>query len=170
LRKDSVRRERIAIVGGTLTVDIFSTINTLTLRLTESGEDAAPRSNLLHDGTPTSLLLNGVVLEAALRWRDCYVLFVTDDVPFEDALHIYLLDANFHLLDSATLASIYSTGSFAAMQLLPPNRVSFHFFGDANWEVELLPEPQARLPFFSDPRGVTRPFAFSQRLIVRGAT
>lgn len=146
----------------------FSTINSLTLRLLESHADTGPRSELLSDGTPTALTLDGAVLEAALRWHDCYVVFLTDDIPSEDSLHIHLLDTYFRLLDTASLASMYSTGSFTALQLLPPDRLSFRFFGDAIWTLELLARPQMRLPFLSEPRGVTRPFGFSRRMIIRG--
>lgn len=146
----------------------FSTINSLALRLRQSNADTGPRSELLSDGAPTALTLDGAVLEAALRWHDCYVVFLSDDIPSEDALHIHLLATDFRLLDTASLASMYSTGSFAALHLLPPDRLSFRFFGDAIWTLELLAQPQMRLPFLSEPRGVTRPFGFSRRMIIRG--
>ena len=139
------------------------------LRLIPANEDDIPTSELLINGSATGTVLNGAVLEAALIWNDHFVVFLTDDMPYEDALHINLLNSKFELLDSASLASMYSTGSFERLQLLPPNRASFRFFGDTDWRIELLAQPAARIPFLSEPAGVKRAFGFSRRFIVQGA-
>jgi hypothetical protein len=149
----------------------FVIVDSLQLRSlsSESGnqKDSVPCSELLNNHVPTGAVVNGVILETAVRWHDCYVVILTDDIPYEESLHIYLLDANFRRLDVVELFAAYATGSFSALQLMPPDRLSFDFFGDARWDIELLPQPQWRLPFLHEPRGVSRPFGFFRRMIVR---
>ncbi len=142
------------------------TIDTFTLRVVAAHEEAAPTSELVHQGTPTGVLLAGVVLEAAVAWNESYLLFLTDDIPFEDSLHIHLLDTYFQPLDTASLSSMYATGSFSGLTMMPPDHLALRFFGDMDWRVELLSRPTARMPFFSEPAGVKRPMGFSRRFII----
>jgi hypothetical protein len=144
-------------------------IDTFALRVVAAGEDAAPTSELVYQGAPTGVVLAGAMLEAAVAWNESYLLFLTDDIPYEDSLHIHLLDANFQSQDTASLSSIYSTGSFSALTLMPPDQLVFRFFGDMDWRVELLSRPTARVPFLSEPAGVKRPMGFSRRFIIRAA-
>lgn len=148
-------------------MNTFSTISTLALRVIETADDESPRSELIADTEATGVTLTGVVLEAALRWRDQYVLFLTDDIPSEDSLHIYLLSATFSLIDSANLGSMYSTGSFRELNFISPDTLSFRFFGGTVWQLELLTQARPRLPFFSEPHGVSRRFGLSRRMIIR---
>lgn len=112
-------------------------------------------------------MVTGEVLEAAVRWKDCYLLFVTDAIPFEDSLRIYLFDARWHLLDSVKLGAMYSTGAFSDLELIPPDVVRFRFIGDIKWTLELLEQGVPSLPF-SDPKGVSRPFGFMKRFKLHG--
>ena len=142
-------------------------VESFALRVVAAGEDAAPTSELVYQGASTGVVLAGAVLEAAVAWNESYVLFLTDDISFEDSLHIYLLDANFQPQDTASLASMYATGSFSALTLMPPDQLGFRFFGDMDWSIELLSRPKARVPFLSEPAGVKRAIGFSRRLIIR---
>ncbi len=117
-------------------------------------------SELLLDGKPTGLIVTGAVLEAALEWHGCRVAFLTDDIPFEDMLRIYMFDANMTLLDTAVLGAMYSTGTFSELSLLPPNALTFRFFGGNVWRMVLLAEREFSIPFLSDPSGVSRKFKF----------
>ena len=147
----------------------LSVANTFTLRAIAACDDAAPTSELVQHGAPTGVLLAGVVLEAAVAWNESYVLFLTDDVPYEESLHIHLLSADFQLIDTASLSAMYATGSFSALTLMPPDRLSFRFFGDMDWRVELLSRPKLRIPFLSEPAGVKRSIGFSRRFIIRAS-
>jgi len=141
----------------------------LTTRLVhEAGEVERPTSEFFLHGKSTGKIISGAVLEAAVQWEDRYLLFMTDDVPFEDMLSIHLLDAQLNMLDSALIGSPYSTGSFSSLELSEPNTVRFRFIGDTLWSIELLSRPGFRVPFISEPLGVYRPFGFSRQFIVRG--
>lgn len=138
------------------------------LRLTSSwSENALARSEILASGNETGQVVTGEVLEASVRWKDCSILFVTDAIPFEDSLRIYLFDARWHLLDSAKLGAMYTTGAFSDLELASPNIVRFRFIGDITWELELLDRGVPSRPF-SDPKGVSRPFGFMKRFKLHG--
>ena len=141
--------------------------NELTIRALSADGDL-PQSELLRDGVPVFQRVPGAVLEAAVQWQDHYLLFVTDDVPYEDFLHIILLDAQWRTVDCATLGGPYTTGSFSALSLLAPSTVRFRFIGDTDWELELLSASVFRIPLLGDPVGVTRPFGFTRRFVLRG--
>jgi hypothetical protein len=141
----------------------------LTTRLVHGmGEGEVPTSEVLVNGTSTGKRISGAVLEAAVQWDNRYLLFMTDDVPYEEMLSIHLLDDQLDLLDSALIGGPYATGSFSSLELREQNTVCFHFIGDTTWSVELLSRPRFRMPFISEPPGVKRPLGFSRHFIVRG--
>lgn len=142
--------------------------DTITLRPRQASDADAPSSDLAIAGRTAAQPVAGVVLEAAFECAGRTLLFLTDDIPFEESLRIHLLDADLHLLDSATLGSMYSTGRFELLGLQQPRTVKFRFFGDTDWAVELLDAPASRMPFFGDPRGVQRPFGFVRHFKVHG--
>jgi hypothetical protein len=132
---------------------------------------AVARSEILLDGRATGLIVEGCVLEAAIRWRDCVLAFLTDDIPHEDALRIYLLDAppagRPCIADSAWIGAMYSTGAFRQLALREPDAVSFHFIGGTAWTLKLLAQETLSLPFFGEPKGVHRPFGLHRRFSLR---
>jgi hypothetical protein len=140
----------------------------LSTRLVPQPEDEIPRSEILLRGAPTGKQVNGAVLEAAIAWRDCFLLLLTNDIPYEEMLNIHLLDDTFTLLDTAILGAAYSTGSFRELVLIEPDQVGFQFIGGTPWRIELLNDPEFRLPLVSEPRGVSRPMGFSRRFRVHG--
>lgn len=127
-----------------------------------------PQSEIVIREQPTGKLIDGAILEAAVRCGDYYLAFVTDDIPHEDTLRIYLFDSHLSLIDSATLGAIYTTGSFGHVTLTPPDRIHFEFFGDTGWTLEILNHDELALPFIADPKGVSRPFGFHRRFRIYG--
>lgn len=125
-------------------------------------------SELLLDGKPTGLIVTGAVLEAALEWQGYRIAFLTDDIPFEDMLRIYMFDADMTLVDAAVLGAMYSTGTFAELNLQPPNALTFRFFGGTVWRMVLLAEREMAFPFLSDPSGVSRKFKFLRHFRIEG--
>ena len=131
-------------------------------------DQAMPQGEIVINGQSTGVLIDGALLEAAIGWDDCYLAFVTDDIPNEESLRIYLFDSDLNLVDSATIGAVYSTGSFGHLELLPPNVMRFEFFGDTKWELELLVRQELTLPLIADPKGVRRPLSFHRRFRIRG--
>lgn len=139
------------------------------LRLIDSARGVGmPQSELMLNRQPTGVVIDGAVLEAAIRWHDLLLVFVTDDIMHEDTLRIYLLDARLDIVDSAKLGWIYATGAFSLLELCPPDTVRFLFFGDTDWALELFDKDVFAVPFFNEPRGVSKPLRFHRRFQITG--
>ncbi|WP_380183497.1 hypothetical protein [Kalamiella sp. sgz302252] len=131
--------------------------------VTHAGKLTQTRSEVLLNGSSTGLLVAGKVPEAAVQVADNrYLLFITDDVIFEESLNVILIDLTLGILDRLELGQQYATGSFADL-CLEANSASFRFIGDNLWTVSILTRPALRLPF-SDPAGVSRPVGFKKYL------
>lgn len=98
----------------------------------------------------------GCVLEAAVQCPAGWLLFLTDDVPFEESLSIHLLGAHGQRLDSARIGVPYATDMFSGLRLLPPGAVQFRFLADAPWTLRLHARPVWRMPVWPRVAGVSR--------------
>jgi hypothetical protein len=107
------------------------------------------------DGRTSGEPLEGIVLEACVQHGNQYLLFLTDNIPFEDSLHIHLLDENLNRIDSATLGGAYTTGHFRNPTCEDSGKTTFEFFEDCVWELSVLANRRLRLPFVSGPPGVS---------------
>lgn len=130
--------------------------------------DAPPLCEVVRQAEPTGVLVPGAVLEVASQWGSFFLVLATDDVPFEEMLHVHLLDARLQLLDSARIGAAYTTGAFSALPSPLPDVLRFRFIGDTDWSVQVLPAPGFRVPLLSEPTGVSRALSFSRHFIVRG--
>lgn len=136
--------------------------------VTPSTSEVLPTSEIYIAGVATGKILEGAALEAALTWRDSILLFLTNDVPFEETLNIYLLDENLKLLDLARMYYIYATGVFSALDLTQEDTVRFSFYSGKVWTLRLLPKQIFALPIINDPAGVHRPFRLFRRFLLEG--
>ncbi|WP_241659892.1 hypothetical protein [Enterobacter cloacae] len=132
-------------------------VQSLSLILTrEAKELTQAQCDVMLNGESTGILVPGHILEAAVQVNDQrYILFLTDDVIFEESLTIALIDVHDGLKEIVRLGNEYSTGSFADLQITEDS-VNFRFIGDYIWTVEVSDSPRLRLPFISDPKGVKR--------------
>jgi hypothetical protein len=121
---------------------------------------ALPCSELVVAGRPTGLCVAGKVLEAAVEIDGRYLLFLTEGVTMEERLSIHLVSAQARLLDTASVGLMVALGLFARLKLAPPHEVRFRFLGDAQWCVEVHPEPRWAWPFAGEAPGVRRPFGW----------
>ncbi|WP_373991259.1 hypothetical protein [Duganella sp. BuS-21] len=131
--------------------------------ITPSTSDTEPVCEVTVAGAATSTVLDGAVLEAALTWKEYVLLFLTNDVPFEDTLNIYLLDRHLNVADYARMYFMYSTGIFSHLDLTEDDTVRFEFLGEMTWTLKLFPEKKFAIPIVSAPLGVHRPHTFFQR-------
>lgn len=129
----------------------------------EPTSEMMPLCEVTIAGAPTGVILQGATFEAALKWNEYILLFLTDDIPFEESLNIYLLDQHINIADSAKIYFIYSTGVFSDLDLTEADTVRFRFIGEMIWELKLFSEKKFALPIISAPMGVHRPFKFFQR-------
>jgi hypothetical protein len=117
------------------------------------GENETPRSKVLLDGTPTSTTVPGVVLEAQYRYGEGYLLLTTENIPYEEALHILLLDQHFRVLDHLELSHAFAPGTLTDLEPAGDGRLHFSLFGGDRWELTVLPASR-RLRLDEAPTGV----------------
>lgn len=141
----------------------------LSTKLTSEGDDyGLAQSQVLFRGAATDAILVGSILELCVSVGEVYVVFMSDNIPSEDMLRIYLLDKNAHVIESATIGAPYTTGSFRLLELITPNVITFNFIGETIWVLRILNKTKLHMPFFSDPKGVSRKLCFSTKLELEG--
>ena len=104
-------------------------------------EGERPRSELLWEGKPTAVRVDGVTLQHQVEVAAGYLLFLTEDSPFEECLHIYLLDDQRQVVDGLELAGPYAPGILRDVIREDPRAVAFSFFGEDRWRVEIHDSP-----------------------------
>lgn len=134
-----------------------------TRAITAVDSDELPMCELIIAKTNTGKIFQGAVFEAALKWNNYTLIFLTDGVPFEDALNIYLLDENLNVTDYARMYFMYSTGIFSDVDLTEADTVHFHFLGEKRWTLKLFNEGKFYIPILSGTLGVFRPFSFFRK-------
>ncbi|MGF1723098.1 hypothetical protein [Photobacterium nomapromontoriensis] len=131
-------------------------------------DDDSIQSEVYICGKKVKEKLDGVILEDCYQYNDRYLLFLTNDIPHEDRLSMYYLDHELNVLDMASIGHAYTTGVFRKQVVVADNIITFHFFGNTKWVLTLLTDSKKRIPFFSDPKGVTRKFSWSCYFLLGG--
>ncbi len=134
-----------------------------------SGNDGkiAPVSQIFLNGMASDKSLVGACLEACFKTQTGYLVFMTENCPFEETLDIHLLDEHLNVLDSASLFWPYNTGKFRLLKKMEPNIVTFKFFDSAEWMVRVEKTKITHIPFFSEPKGVFRKLTLSRHFTIR---
>jgi hypothetical protein len=127
-------------------------------QISPARDTETPKCQIEINGTATDSILEGAILEAAIKYQEFYLVLTTNDCPYEDTLIIHYLDQDLSILDWATLSWPYGAGSFTLINIFQPNRVKFQFFTRDDWEISLCPKVQWLIPYLSEPRGVWRKF------------
>ncbi|PTX57858.1 hypothetical protein C8N43_2531 [Litoreibacter ponti] len=107
--------------------------------------------------------VTGAVLEGAWSFGSELLVATTDDVPYEDMLHLCLLAPNGSVIEEVSFGGMYATGSFELLGLSGPT-LQFRFINHMDWQAKVLDRPKRRFPYFGDPAGVSRAFGFSTRV------
>jgi len=128
-------------------------VNSIELVNTRDAIDVSQaQSDVVLNGKSTDIIVPGQVLEAAVQVNEQrFLLFLTDDIIFEESLTIALIDVHDGLKEIVRLGNEYSTGSFADLQVTDDS-VDFRFFGDYIWTLKVSDSPRLRLPFFPIPK------------------
>ena len=138
-----------------------------TLLRVRGDDDTEPLSEVVVAGRPTGTVVIGEILEAAVALDDGgHLVFLTENVPFEEGLRIHLLDRDGRLVDQAAVGQAYTPAFFGELEIEAPATLRFRFLGDGHWRLRLLPRPRFRLPLFPEAPCVSRPFGFSRRFLL----
>ncbi|MEE9412696.1 MAG: hypothetical protein V3V22_06545 [Methylococcales bacterium] len=98
-----------------------------------------PSIDLLFMPLKKQITLTGAVLEAQYSVDENYLVFITENCPFEESLLISLIDATGKLLDTLELSAWYTPGILSNLRIQPPNKICFSFFDDSEcWVLEIL--------------------------------
>lgn len=113
---------------------------------TEKPLDETPRISICFIPTGNIIETIGAVLEAQYSIGDNYILFVSEGTPYEEALHISLVDSKTQIVDSVEISAEYTSGMFRNVSVVQPNKVFFAFFEqDEKWCLEVLRNPKTKL-------------------------
>ncbi|MCP5419651.1 MAG: hypothetical protein H6970_04665 [Gammaproteobacteria bacterium] len=107
----------------------------------------SPLSELLWEKHPLGIQLDGVTLAHQFRVPAGYLLLLTDDCPYEEELNIYLLDEAYRLLDALELGAPYAAAVLSDVRPQGLRTLTFSFFGNECWRLEILTQPRIRLNF-----------------------
>ncbi len=109
--------------------------------------ETGPQIIIKNSDTKKTIKLSGCVLEALFNLNNQHLLFTTDDCPFEEGLHIYLLDNSLKVLDFLELYAPYTPAILRNIKIIDPNKINFAFFHEEEkWELTVLETPKF-LPF-----------------------
>jgi len=112
----------------------------------ETFENASPRITIEHSQSNKKIVTTGAVLEEQFIYKDKYILFITEDIPFEEALHILLLNSDLTILDAIELSAPYASGILNNISIQAPNKIQFTFFDNQiYWILKLLEKPKIQL-------------------------
>ena len=100
------------------------------------------------DGSAGTLLFNdravmrlpARLVEAQFQLADGgYLIFATQDSPYEEQLTILCLDADFRERDRASIGQPYTPGLLQDVTPTGADRISFRFARPAPWSLEISP-------------------------------
>jgi hypothetical protein len=98
-------------------------------------------SDVLFDGRPTGVRVEGSLLTGQFETSGGHLLLTEYEPPFDQSLKIYLLNDTFAVLDVRKVSYILQHG--AARDLLPSDgKLRFSFISGHVWEVEILARPK----------------------------
>jgi len=93
----------------------------------------------------------GNILEVLLQLEnDTYLLFLTDDSPYEECLYVLLLDHQYRILDRVDLYQEYICGIFSDLRVLGTYELSFTFLENQKFHLKIEIPPKFKLQRFFD--------------------
>ncbi len=106
--------------------------------------------------------VNGACLECCIRCGDNYLLFTSDDCPFEETVNIYLLSRDNRILDRAAIYWPYAAGIFELIAVSEPNVVHFKFIAEKIWKLQIFHKQHLYVPYLFEENGVHRGFSLQR--------
>ncbi|HVL00440.1 MAG TPA: hypothetical protein VM553_11545 [Dongiaceae bacterium] len=100
-----------------------------------------PSCQLLLQEHLTGRTLRGRKLVDQFASGQRYLLITDDDNPFEEVLHIYLLDLELNVLDELDLCQPYTPGVYQ-LHCHDDRQIRFRFFDECLWSLQIRTEPR----------------------------
>jgi hypothetical protein len=104
------------------------------------------RANLIAPDKRCVTQLPGCVLERLYQLENRhYLVFLTDDSPYEECLHIVLLDENYHQLDQVDIFQAYTPGILSNLTVLGSYELEFEFMVSCRFRLSVDVSPRRRM-------------------------
>ena len=114
---------------------------------TDAGTKAT-HCQLMAANKPTPIILPGTVLEQQYDLNQpsaeqpnsdskAYLLLSSDNCPFEEGLHISLLNNKLALLDQLSLGIAYQPGQLSSVKVVASHTLAFSFFKDIHYQLTI---------------------------------
>lgn len=105
--------------------------------ITKIGEN---KSKLILNGHE-SIDIDGVALEAQFGLDSGqYLIFTTDGCPFEETLHLILLDQTYRILDQINISQDYTSGQIDEIEIVSNVVLEFSFLSKNKTKVVIFSE------------------------------
>lgn len=131
----------------------------LIVELISNKADELPFICLKHHISKQQVTLEGAYLEAQYRYGINYLIFTSNDCPFEERLSIYYLDESLKTLDALELGAIYTPGILDDLTIIYPNKLSFSFFDrEEQWHLTIAEQGSFKPLFHTSSVRRKRPF------------
>lgn len=141
-------------------------IDQFSSKLLKSSEDSQiPCLQLLKDGQPFGDPQKGALIEAQYQVdAKCYLLFVTDDVPYEETLRLYLITCDAEILDSLVFGGYLANGTLEDLNIVGERSIEFSFIHKKRCRLTVNPDSRWKKPLTFTP-GVSRPDGLKKRYL-----
>jgi hypothetical protein len=100
------------------------------------------KSQLVFDGEPVATMVEGRLLEAQFEFGSVHVLILSDDCPYEEILHVYLLDDDLNALEHIELGTPLVSGVLRDVAIEGSDTVTFSFDGSTKYRLTVHPQPK----------------------------
>ena len=97
-------------------------------------------SELIYEQKKCACSISGVSLDKQFKLDNNYFLiFTTDDSPYEETLYITLLDDQFQFLDCVDLGMAYQPGILEKVEVTSNYSLEFEFYTDITHRINIDP-------------------------------
>ncbi|PCM44932.1 hypothetical protein [Marinobacter sp. ANT_B65] len=135
-------------------------------RLLKSSDDSqTPCLQLIKGDEPFGSPQKGALIEAQYQVDDDrYLLFITDDVPYEETLRIYLIAGNAEVLDSLEFGGYLANGTLEGLNVVGEQSIEFSFIHEKRCRLTVKSDSGWKKPLTFTP-GVSRPGGLKKRFL-----
>ncbi len=113
------------------------------------------RAHLLLQNYPTGRKVKGKQIVDQYSVGQRYIVITNDDNPYEEVLHIYLLDLELNILDEMELSQPFTSGVYQPCRH-SGECLEFRFFDENTWCLEVRNQPKPK-PLNIDNFPISRP-------------
>lgn len=92
-------------------------------------------STLFFRGESCQIDVSGLSLEEQFKIDSFYLIFITDNCPYEEYLYIYLLNQKISIIDSLNVGLPYTPGLLKNIKLISNNTIDFDFHDNIKYQL-----------------------------------